>query len=387
MDSHTPECEVSVVMPCLNEAETVAVCVRKAVGFFEREKISGEVIVADNGSTDGSPELATKEGARVVHVPEKGYGSALLGGIRESRGKYIIMGDSDDSYDFTKLMPFIEKLREGYDLVMGNRFKGGIAPGAMPPLHKYFGNPLLTKIAQIMFKSPCQDIQCGLRGFSKEAFKRMDTRSGGMEFASEVVVKAAILKMRITEVPTTLSPDGRNRPPHIRSWRDGWRNLRFNLLFSPRWLFLIPGLVLLALGMIFGAILTWKTLSIGSVAFDTSTLLVCSMSVILGFQLVFSSLLAKAFAIREKLLPPDERVDRFLRIANLETGIIVGLLLCVAGAGLLGFAVWSWEQHNFGPMNYAEVQRLTIPGVTFIILGFQVVFASFFMGILRLNLK
>ncbi len=387
MDSRAPEFEVSVVMPTLNEAETVAICVRKAIDFFRREKISGEVIVADNGSTDGSQELATKEGARVVHVAEKGYGAALMGGIREARGKYIIMGDSDDSYDFTKMMPFIEKLREGYDLVMGNRFKGGIAPGAMPPLHKYFGNPLLTNITRIMFNSPCRDVQCGLRGFSKEAFARMDTRSSGMEFASEVVVKAALQKMRITEVPTTLSPDGRSRPPHMRSWRDGWRNLRFYLLFSPRWLFLIPGLILLGLGGIFGSVITWKTLTIGSLAFDTSTLLVCSMSVILGFQLVFTSLIAKAFAIREKLLPPDDRVDRFVKFANLETGIIAGLLLCLAGAALLGFAVWSWEQHNFGPMNYAEVQRLTIPGVTFIILGFQIVFGSFFMGILQLKFK
>ncbi len=374
-------------MPCLDEVETVGICVEKAIRFFEREGISGEVVVADNGSTDGSRELASGKGARVVAVPEKGYGSALMGGIQAARGKFVIMGDSDDSYDFSNLMPFVEKLREGFDLVMGNRFRGGIAAGAMPPLHRYLGNPVLTKIGQVLFKSHCSDFHCGLRGFTREAFLKMDLRTTGMEFASEIVVKASLLKMRIAEVPTTLSPDGRSRPPHLRSWRDGWRHLRFLLLFSPRWMFLIPGAVLLLSGGFFGALITWSPLRIGTTQFDVSTLLVCSMSVLLGFQLLFFSLLAKTFAIREELLPADRRIDRFLEIMNLETGIITGALLCLAGLGLLAYALFYWRLHGFGPMDYATNLRRVIPSVTFIMLGVQIIFSSFFLGILRLKLK
>src|SRR4026208_2626990 len=241
--------ELSILMPCLNEAETLATCIKKAQKALESLNVRGEVVIADNGSTDGSPEIAASLGARVVHVAEKGYGSALLGGLNAARGKYIIMGDADDSYDFTNLGPFLEKLRAGYDLVMGNRFKGGIAPPAMPPLHKYLGNPVLTGIGRLFFRSPCGDFHCGLRGFKKEAVMNLDLRTTGMEFASEMVVKATLHKMRITEVPTTLSPDGRSRAPHLRSWRDGWRHLRFLFLYSPRWLFLYPGLLLILIGL------------------------------------------------------------------------------------------------------------------------------------------
>jgi glycosyltransferase involved in cell wall biosynthesis len=385
MSSQSSSCELSIVMPCLNEAETVATCVRKALRFLEQEDIAGEVVVADNGSTDGSREIAASAGARVVIVADKGYGNALMGGISSARGKYVIMGDADDSYDFLNLRPFVDKLREGCHLVMGNRFKGGIAPGAMPFLHKHLGNPVLTSIGRVFFGSPSGDFHCGLRGFSKEAFERMNLQTAGMEFASEIVVKAALQKMRIAEVPTTLSPDGRTRPPHLRSWRDGWRHLRFLLLFSPRWLFLIPGLVLFFFGGIFGALLTFSPITVGSIVFDTNTLLVCSMTVLIGFQLIFFSVFAKTFAIREKLLPEDSRIDKFLEVANLELGLLAGLSLSLTGLVLLVLAVFYWGLHHFGRLSYPDSLRLTIPGVTFIMLGAQTMSSSFFLSVLKLK--
>ncbi len=386
--NHTQDsCELSIVMPCLNEAETVGVCVGKARRFLDQEGISGEIVVADNGSTDGSQAIAEREGARVVSVAEKGYGNALMGGITSARGTYVIMGDSDDSYDFFHLSPFVEKLRGGYDLVMGNRFKGGVAAGAMPFLHRYLGNPVLTKIGQILFKSPCGDFHCGLRGFAREAFERMNLQTTGMEFASEIVVKASLLRMRIVEVPTTLSPSGRTRAPHLRSWSDGWRHLRFLLLFSPRWLFLIPGLVLLVMGGFFGSILTWTPIRVGGVVFETNTLLVCSMSLLVGFQIILFGLFAKTFAIRQRLLPEDERMDRFLSIADLEAGLFAGVSLFLAGLVLLMYAVLYWERHDFGPLSCPESLRLTIPSVTLIMLGIQTVFSSFLLSVLRLRVK
>jgi glycosyltransferase involved in cell wall biosynthesis len=387
MENKSYKYEFSVVMPCLNEVETVGICVEKSFRFFELEGISAEVVVADNGSTDGSQELAANAGARVVSIPDRGYGSALRGGIEAAQGKFIIIGDSDDSYDFSDLMPFVEKLREGYDLVMGNRFKGCIATNAMPPLHRYLGNPVLTKIGQLLFQSPCGDFHCGLRGFTKDAFLKMGLQTTGMEFASEIVVKASLLKMRITEVPTNLSPDGRTRLPHLRSWRDGWRHLRFLLLFSPRWLFFMPGLVLFLFGGFFGALLTWTPLKIGSVVFDTSTLLVSSMSVLIGSQLMIFGMWARAFAAHVQLLPENERIDKFLRIVNLEIGIGIGIFFFLTGLGLLLYSVFYWGQHGFGPLNYAESQRLVIPSVTFVMLGIQTIFSSFFFGILRLKLQ
>jgi hypothetical protein len=385
MEGSSFSCELSIVMPCLNEAETVGTCVAKALRFLETERIPGEVIVADNGSTDGSQEFAAGAGGRVVRVPEKGYGNALRGGIAAARGKYVIMGDSDDSYDFLHLRPFVDMLREGYDLVMGNRFRGGIAEGAMPFLHRYLGNPVLTKIGRVFFRSPCGDFHCGLRGFSKHAFLTMDLQSTGMEFASEMVVKAALFKLLVTEIPTTLSLDGRTRTPHLRSWRDGWRHLRFLLLFSPRWLFLIPGLLLLCFGASLGAVLTWTPIVINDVTLDTNTLLVCSMSVLVGFQLMFFGVFAKAFAIHELHLPRDKRIDRFLEIANLEAGLITGIALSLAGLVLLTLALFEWEQHQFGNLSYPHSLRLTIPSVTFIMLGLQIVFSSFFLSLLRLK--
>jgi len=379
--------DLTIVMPCLNEAETIEICVAKALQFLDREEISGEVVVADNGSTDGSPEIAVRAGARIVHVEAKGYGNALMGGIMAARGRYVIMGDADDSYDFLNLKPFLDKLREGYDLVMGNRFKGGIARGAMPPLHRYFGNPFLTSIGRIFFGSSCGDFQCGLRGFSKEAFLKMDLQTTGMEFASEMVVKASLLKLRVTEVPTTLSPDGRSRPPHLRSWRDGWRYLRFLLLFSPRWLFLIPGMLLSVPGGLLGALLTWSPVKVGSVTFDTSTLLVCSMSLLVGFQLMFFGIFARAFAVHEALMPRSERLERFLKAVDLEAGLLIGLGLFAGGCTILVSAVLHWEYQGFGPLSYPESLRMTIPAVTLIMLGIQIMFSSFFLSILNLRTR
>ena len=304
--------ELTVVMPCLNEAETVATCVRKAVRFIDEHGIDGEVVVADNGSTDGSQQLATEAGARVVPITEKGYGNALMGGIIAARGEYVIMGDSDDSYDFTNLMPFIEKLRGGADLVMGNRFQGGIEPGAMPPLHRYLGNPVLSFVGRLFFQSKIGDFHCGLRGFRRDSALKLNLQATGMEFASELVVKATLWKLNITEVPTTLAKDGRNRPPHLRSWRDGWRHLRFLLLFSPRWLFFIPGLVLLLLGLIIGVATATGPVTIGGVTFDVDTLVAAGAMVIIGFQAVLFWLFTQVYAGSEGFLPEEPGMQKLL---------------------------------------------------------------------------
>lgn len=374
-------------MPCLNEAETLEVCIRKARGFLESNAITGEVLIADNGSTDGSQAIAERSGARVVAVAEKGYGAALLGGIADARGRYIIMGDADDSYDFTNLLPFVEKLREDYDLVMGNRFRGGIAPGAMPPLHRYLGNPVLTTIGRVLFPSPCGDFHCGLRGFSKTAAKRMDLRTTGMEFASEMVVKATLFGMRIAEVPTTLAPDGRSRPPHLRSWRDGWRHLRFLLMYSPRWLFLYPGLVLIIGGLLLGLALLPGPLRVGTVTFDVHTLLYAAVAVALGYQSVIFALFTKIFAITEGLLPEDERLNRVFKYVTLETGLIAGVAILLIGIGGTGWAFASWSQARFGPQEPRDLLRIVIPSVFAVLLGSQTILSSFFLSVLGLRRK
>lgn len=379
--------ELSIVMPCLNEAETVGICVRKALQFLEQSGVKGEVIVADNGSTDGSVEIATRAGARVVNVPAKGYGNALMGGIRAARGRYIIMGDSDDSYDFLHLEPFLEKLREGYDLVMGNRFLGGIAPGAMPFLHRWLGNPVLSAIGRFFFGSPCRDFHCGLRGFSKSAAERMQLQTPGMEFASEMVVKASLLGMRVAEVPTTLSKAGRSRPPHLRSWRDGWRHLRFLLLFSPKWLFLVPGLSLMGIGGILGTALTLSPIRVVGVTLDTNTLLVCAMCFLVGFQVVCFGLFARALASREGLLPPSPGLERFMSGTSLEAGLLAGLFIFLGGFFLLALAFYVWEEHQFGDLSYPRSLRLVIPAVTLLMWGVQIMFSSFFLSLLRLKLR
>ena len=377
--------ELSIVMPCLNEALTLETCIRKAQGFLTQHGVKGEVIVADNGSTDGSQAIAEKAGARVVPVKEKGYGSALLGGIAAARGRYIIMGDADDSYDFVNLMPFVEKLREGYDLVMGNRFRGGILPGAMPPLHYYLGNPVLTGLGRLFFCPKIGDYHCGLRGFSKAAAERMELRTTGMEFASEMVVKASLLKLRICEVPTTLKKDGRNRPPHLRSWRDGWRHLRFMLMYSPRWLFLIPGMVLMLVGLLATAWLWPGPQKVGGITFDVHTMLYAGLAILVGFQSVVFAVFTKTFAITSGLLPKDERMDRLYRVVTLETGLIVGVLLILAGLGGTAAAVLGWKKTQFGPLVPSETLRTVIPSFVLLALGCQTVLASFFMSVLGLK--
>lgn len=382
------ELELSIVMPCLNEAETLAICIEKAKNSIKQLGLEGEVIIADNGSTDGSVEIALNAGARVVHVTEKGYGNALLGGITAAQGKYVIMGDADDSYDFTNLGPFIEKLREGYDLVMGNRFKGGIKPGAMPPLHKYLGNPVLTWIARLLFRRPpVTDFHCGLRGFSKSAAERMDLQTTGMEFASEMVVKATLHKMLITEVPTILSPDGRSRPPHLRSWRDGWRHLRFLLLYSPRWIFLYPGLLLMMAGAVSISWLTFAPFKIGSIIFDIHTLLYAAMALIVGFQAVLFAVFAKTFAIAEKLLPEDSRINKLHHYINLESSLISGGILVLGGLATTIYSIFYWKSMNFGDLNPQTLMRITIPSVTALVIGTQCIFSGLFLSILRMKRK
>ena len=326
--------ELSVVMPCLNEAETLGTCIRKAMQAFQQAGIAGEVVVADNGSTDGSQKIAEDLGARVVNVTARGYGNALMGGIAAAAGKYIIMGDADDSYDFGHAPRFLEGLRGGADLVMGNRFRGGILPGAMPPLHKYFGNPALTWLGRLFFGGSCGDFYCGLRGFSKQAYQTMGLRTTGMEFATEMVVKATLLRMNVQEVPTTLSPDGRSRPPHLRTWRDGWRTLRFFLLYSPRWLFLYPGIAFMLLGTLLGLWLLPGPKSIGNINFDVHTMLYGAVFVLLGYQAIAFAVFTKLFAISEGLLPADPTLDKMFRYITLETGLLVGGVLIVGGLAI-----------------------------------------------------
>lgn len=379
--------ELSILMPCLNESETIEVCVRKAKEFLDSRQIRGEVLVADNGSTDGSQELAIRTGARVVAIPSRGYGAALGGGIQAARSKYIIMGDADDSYDFTQLDPFVEELRAGHDLVMGNRFLGGIKPNAMPPLHKYFGNPVLTGIGRILFRSPSGDFHCGLRGFRRDAILSLALTSQGMEFASEMVVKATLRGLRIAEVPTTLSPDGRSRPPHLRSWRDGWRHLRFLLLFSPAWLFFYPGILMLLLG---AGVMTWLlpgSQSTGDITFGINTLVFAAASVICGFQATVFYVLAKTFAIRSGLLPIDPLVSRLGAALRLEVGLIVGTLSVIAGLLLATYAIDFWGTRSFGVLDPDESLRIVIPSATLLMLGLQIMSSSCLLSILQLDTR
>ncbi len=376
--------ELSIIMPCLNEAESLASCIKKAQRFLCEQNINGEIVVADNGSTDGSPGIARELGARVVNVEVKGYGSALRAGIVAARGTYIIMGDADDSYDFSQLGPFVEKLHEGYDLVMGNRFLGGVQPGAMPPLHRYFGNPVSSAIGRVLFwNPPCKDLHCGLRGFSKAAAMRLDLRTIGFEFSSELIVKAVINRMNITEVPTVLSPDGRSRPPHLRSWRDGWRHLRFRLLFSPRWLFFYPGVMLMLVGLAVGIWLMGGERTIGSVTFNVHTLLYASMAILLGFQAVEYATFTKIYAISEGLLPEDRRLTWVLRYVTLEAGLIAGGILMLLGLGGTVYAFAIWGDESFGPLDTSRMMRIVIPSVLALTLGFDISLSSFFMSVLR----
>ena len=381
----TAPIELSIVMPCLNEVETVAACIEKAKRSLEELGINGEIVVADNGSTDGSDVLAASMGCRVLHVETKGYGSALMGGITAARGTYVIMGDADDSYDFSGLRPFVEKLREGFSLVIGNRFKGGIKPGAMPALHRYLGNPVLTATGRLFFKSNCGDFHCGLRGFNRSAIINLDLRTTGMEFASEMIVKATLHKLSITEVPTVLSPDGRSRPPHLRSWRDGWRHLRFLLLYSPRWLFFYPGIVLMLVGLATGIWLLPVERTIAGVHFDIHTLLFAALAVILGFQAVNFAAFTKIFAINEGLLPEDQRLSKALKPVTLELGLIIGGVLMLVGIVGSIYALSGWGLRSFGPLDPTRTMRVVIPTVTSLTLGFEIILSSFFLSILGMK--
>lgn len=375
------ELELSIVIPCLNEARTVGTCVRKAQASLERLSIAGEVIVADNGSTDGSQAVAEELGARVVPVSERGYGSALGAGIAAARGRYVIMGDADDTYDFGELDPFVEKLREGTDLVVGNRFQGVIHPRSMPFLHKYLGNPVLSFIGRRLFGTNCGDIYCGLRGFDRGQILALELRAAGMEFAVEMVVKATLKGLQVTEVPTTLSPDAAQRKPHLRRWRDGWRTLRLLLFYSPRWLFLYPGLALLALGLAGMAWLVPGARSVGGVTFDIRTLLYTQLAIIVGLQAVYFFVAARWFAISAGLVPDKPRRRRLTP----EVGFVAGLLLIAAGLGLSVVAVAVWKRQGFGDLDYPEVMRIVIPGSTLIVGGMQTVLLSLFLSMLGLQ--
>jgi glycosyltransferase involved in cell wall biosynthesis len=382
--------ELSVVMPCLNEADTLAVCIEKAQRAMANHGIAGEVIVADNGSTDGSIEIAERLGAHVVRVPAKGYGNALMGGIAAARGAYVIMGDADDSYDFLEIPKFVEQLRAGHELVQGCRLPSGggrVMPGAMPPSHRWIGNPAFSWLVRRMFRAPIHDVYCGLRGFRRELFDRLDLRCTGMEFATEMIIKCSLFAVDVAEVPTTLHPDGRQaHAPHLRTIRDGWRTLRFFLMYSPRWLFLAPGLVLLLAGAV-GYALALPGARIAGVAFDAHTLLVASLATVLGFQLLQFAVFAKTFAISEGLMPEGRLMAVFRRWVNLERGLVVGGLAFLGGLGLLAGAVNQWRLAGFGPLDYARTMRWVIPGVTLAALGFQAVFSSFFISILRMARK
>ncbi len=380
--------ELSIVMPCLNEAETLAICITKANNWLIQNNVIGEVVIGDNGSTDGSQKIATDLGARVINVPAKGYGSALMGAIEASYGKYVIMGDSDDSYDFGNLTLFVQELRNGHDLVMGNRFKGGVAKGAMPFLHRYLGNPVLSFIGRLFFGSKARDFHCGLRGFRQDIVSVLNLRTTGMEFASEMVVKATIFNLKITEVATTLSPDGRSRPPHLRTWRDGWRHLRFLLIYSPRWLFLIPGVFLMLFGFILSVLIIQKPFEIiGNINLDTNTLLYAGAFMIVGFQAFIFGIFTRAYAVQAGFLPQNDQLIKWLDIVSLEKGLIAGLIIFFAGIFGTIHSLTLWNEVHFGRLDYPSILRIVIPSVVAIILGLQTILSSFFISVLNVNKK
>ena len=374
--------ELTILMPCLDEAATVGICVQKARGFLQRSGVEGEVLVADNGSTDGSREIASRAGARVIEVARRGYGAALAAGIAAARGRYVVMGDADDSYDFSRLEGFVEKLREGHPLVMGNRFRGGIRPGAMPALHRYLGNPVLSFVGRLLFRTHVRDFHCGLRGFERDAVRALDLRTPGMEFASELVVKAALAGWRVAEVPITLHPDGRGRPPHLRSWRDGWRHLRFLLLFSPRWLFLYPGLALLTLGVALTATLYFTPLRLGGAGLDIHSMLYASAAALLGMQLCLFALFARVSAQSAGLLPRRPALDRLLAALTLERGVLFGVALAAAGFFWSAVAFWQWREAGFGALDPRVVMRDTIPAASLMVGGVEIMLASFLLSLL-----
>jgi glycosyltransferase involved in cell wall biosynthesis len=384
-----PSLEVSVVMPCLNEADTLETCIRKAQHAMREHGIAGEVIVADNGSSDGSQAIAVRSGARLVNVPHRGYGNALMGGIDAASGRFVIMGDADDSYDFLEIPHIVAKLREGFDLVQGCRLPAGggrILPGAMPFLHRWLGNPMFSLLVRRWFRAgSIHDVYCGLRGFTKDLYDRLALRCTGMEFATEMIIKASLFQEKIAEVPITLHPDGRrSHPPHLKTFRDGWRTLRFFLMYSPRWLFLIPGAGLMLLGLVGYAVampgLTWY-----GVTFDAHTLLISSLAILSGYQTILFAIFTKTFAVSEGLMPEDRHYTRFYRLVNLERGLAIAALALLIGVALLLGALNQWRLTGFGRLDYAHTMRLVVPGVTLTALGIQTVMSSFFVSILGMK--
>jgi hypothetical protein len=379
------ELDVSIVMPCLDEAATLAACIADAQGWLDRSGVRGEIVIADNGSTDGSPAIAEAAGARVVHVPVRGYGAALRAGIEAARARWVVMGDADQSYDFTALDPFLAELRDGADLVMGNRFRGGIEPGAMPWLHRRLGNPVLSGLGRLFFRVPVGDFHCGLRAFDREAIRGLDLRTTGMEFASEMVVKSSLHHLDIREVPTVLRPDGRDRPPHLRTWSDGWRHLRFLLLYSPTWLFLIPGAVLLTVGLVVAIVLAIGPVSVGSVTFDVGTLVYAAGATFIGAQAIGFALLTRTFAESHGLLPPSPGLARFFRVATLERGLLVALVVVLAGTAAALASLLRWGGEGFGDLDPTQQLRVVVPAVLGLVHGVSLGFTSFALSILRLR--
>lgn len=378
--------ELTILMPCLNESKTIQICINKAQTFLESNHIDGEILIADNGSTDGSQDIAINSGARVINVKEKGYGSALISGCNAAKGKYVIMGDSDDSYDFLNLMPFLEKLREGYDLVMGNRFKGGIEKGAMPPLHKYLGNPVLSFIGRLLYHTNIKDFHCGLRGYNRDSILKLNLHTLGMEYASEMVVQATLHNLKIIEVPTTLKKDGRDHPPHLRSWSDGWRHLTFLLMHSPKYLFLIPGLLLFILGLVLGSFIIISPIVIKNITLDVNTLIYASISTIIGFQLILYYILTIKYAEKTKFIP-STNINKKLVKFTMNKGIFIGSILVIIG--LIGsiIAIYIWSLTDFGNLIAERMLRLTVPMLVMFVCGIQLMFSSFFLGILEIKVK
>ena len=377
--------ELTILMPCLNEAETVATCVRKARDFLQRAGVVGEVLVADNGSSDGSAELAERAGARVVRVEKKGYGSALRAGIAAAQGRFVIMADADDSYDFSRIDEFLESLRAGHELVIGHRFRGGIRPGAMPWLHRYLGNPVLSFIGRLFFSCRIGDFHCGLRGIDRDAALRLGLQAPGMEFASEMIVKAALAGWKIDEVPTILSPDGRSRPPHLRSWRDGWRHLRFLLMMSPRWLLFYPGMSLIAAGVMVELLLLHGPIAVHGVGFGVHTMLYAAGATILGLQLVLFSVIGRTVGVLKHLLPMTPRLRKFLQVFTVERGILLGVSLGLAGLGLAVYSLDTWFRARFGPLNPLTAMHAVITSVTLMLAGGEILFASFLLGLIDVH--
>jgi glycosyltransferase involved in cell wall biosynthesis len=384
-DPGTPAPAITIVMPCLNEAETLAICIRKALAAIAASGLPGEVVIADNGSTDGSLEIAAAEGARVINVPIRGYGAALIAGIEGARGKYVLMADADDSYEFAHLPRFIDALNAGSDLVIGNRFRGEIKPGAMPPLHRYLGNPVLSALGRTLFGIPVGDFHCGIRAFRRDAIMTLGLRTTGMEFASEMVVKASLMGLKISEVPTTLGPDGRTRAPHLRTWRDGWRHLRFLLLYSPRWLFLYPGLAATLVGFLISMWLLPSQRSIGRLYFDVDTLTYAIGLMLIGVHICVFAVSAKVFGTRAGFLPPNPQFEKLFKYLKLETGLLVGFVLLLVGFATMIYSFELWHQAQFGTLAASRMLRLTLPAAASLMLGFEVIFSSFFLSLLGME--